>query len=69
MTSATPTGERYTTGCERHPKPAVWREALREKLRECSSPGSCRSGDRLPEGVGVLSICHEGGSTKSVFLR
>jgi len=46
-----------------------WRDALRKKLRECSGPDSCRSGDRLPEGAGVLSICHEGDSAKIVFLR
>lgn len=46
-----------------------WRDALRKKLRECSGPDSCKSGDRLPEGAGVLSICHEGDSAKIVFLR
>jgi len=46
-----------------------WREALRKKLRECSGPDSGKSGDRLPEGAGVLSICQEGDSAKSVFLR
>ena len=37
------------------PIPTRGWEALREKPRESSEPGSCKSGDRLPRGVGVLS--------------
>jgi hypothetical protein len=51
------------------PWPACGRDALREKLRECSGPDSSKSGDQLPKGAGVLSKRHEGDSTKSRFLR
>lgn len=35
-------------------------EALREKPRESSGPGSCKSGDRWPKGAGILPLCQEG---------
>jgi len=55
LTSAALKGDEIYIGWWRHPQPACGREAPREKLRECSGPGSFKSGDWLPEGASVLS--------------
>jgi hypothetical protein len=44
------------------------REALREKPRESSGPGSSKSGHRLPKGAGVSSQANEGRRCEISFL-
>jgi hypothetical protein len=52
------------------PRTCPWgRETLREKPRESSGPGSGKSGDRLPEGVGVSSHANEGRRCETSVLK
>lgn len=67
--SATPSGERKTTWCERHHGPAYGRDALREIQREISEPDSSKSGKRLPKGAAVLSFCQEGRRCETSILK